>query len=110
MGGQEGAASRTHSASYSSSSVRYSLAPSWPRHAPPRALALCWLKTVRVKAELRTSSVSKGPGLDEATASHFSQRQPGAGLGLHLSRWERWAVLELNWLELLRPQTTPGYW
>ena len=33
------------------SSARCSLAPSWPLHTLLRAPALCWLKTVRAKAE-----------------------------------------------------------
>ncbi|XP_034789039.1 cell cycle checkpoint control protein RAD9A isoform X4 [Pan paniscus] len=36
------------------SSAHCSSAPSWPLYAPPRAPALCWRKTVRVKAEPRT--------------------------------------------------------
>ncbi|XP_045414301.1 cell cycle checkpoint control protein RAD9A isoform X2 [Lemur catta] len=57
-GGRRGWESRKGAASGTlcslSSSARCSLAPSWPLYTPPRAPALCWLKTVRVKAELRT--------------------------------------------------------
>lgn len=107
MGGQEGAASTTHSASCSSSSAHCSLVPSWPLHTPPWAPALCWLKTVRVKAELRTSSVPRGPALDEPTAS-CSSAPAGTGLGLHDGVGQ--GGLELSWLVLLYPHAPAGYW
>ena len=43
------------------SSARCSLAPSWPLHTLPRAPALCWLKTVRAKAEPRLGPMKPRP-------------------------------------------------
>ncbi|KAM7086778.1 cell cycle checkpoint control protein RAD9A isoform 1-T1 [Molossus nigricans] len=84
------------------SSAHCSLVPSWPLHTPPWAPALCWLKTVRVKAELRTSSVSRGPGLDEATA-HFSVPARGG------ARFPLCWVVNVGWAgaELAGPAASP---
>ena len=45
------------------SSARCSLAPSWPLHTLPRAPALCWLKTVRAKAEPSLGPMKPRPTL-----------------------------------------------
>lgn len=108
-GGRQGGNSLQSSLYFSSlhsSSAPCSLAPSSPLYTLLRAPALCWLKIVKVKAELRTSPCPEA--LDWMKPQPPPSPSSSPGMGLITLVVGKGGLCWSGALVLLPPQVLPG--